>query len=74
MFLKYTHIENVDKRLYSDTNGSMTGILGHFKRESLKKRRKIVIKGLKIKIRIHTDDPQEYMLSINQHSLALQIW
>ena len=40
MFLK----ENVDKRLYSDTNGSMAGILGHFKRESLKKRRKIVMK------------------------------
>ena len=43
MLLK-ANTENVDKRLYSDTNGSMAGILGHFKRESLKKRRKIVMK------------------------------
>ena len=31
-----THTENVDKRLYSDTNVSMAGILGHFKREKEK--------------------------------------
>ena len=41
---KNTHTENVDKRLYSDTNGSKAGILGLFKWESLKKRRKIVMK------------------------------
>ena len=42
-YKKNAHTENVDKR-YSDTNRSMAGILGHFKRESLKKRRKIVMK------------------------------
>ena len=42
-YKKNAHTENVDKR-YSDTNRSMAGILGHFKRESLKKRRKFVMK------------------------------
>ena len=27
-----THIENVDKKHYSDTNGSMTGILGDLRK------------------------------------------
>ena len=44
MFLKKMHILKMLIKDYSDTNGSMAGILGHFKREPLKKRRKIVMK------------------------------
>ena len=54
--------------------GSMTGIHGQLKWESLKKRRKdnrliLLYKGLKGKARIPTDD----LIPRNQHSLAFQI-
>ena len=59
--------------------GSMTGILGQLKWESLKKRRKdsrlvLLYKGLKGKARIPTDDliPKNRRCR-NQHSLAFQI-
>ena len=59
--------------------GSMTGILGQLKWESLKKRRKdsrliLLYKGLKGKARILTDDliPKNRRCR-NQHSLAFQI-
>ena len=59
--------------------GSMAGILGQLKRESLKKRRKdnrliLLYKGLKGKARIPTDDliPKTRRGS-NQHSLAFQM-
>ena len=59
--------------------GSMTGILGQLKRESLKRRRKnsrliLLYKGLKGKARIPTDDliPKNRRCR-NQHSLAFQI-
>ena len=59
--------------------GSMTGILGQLKWESLKKRRKdsrliLLYKGLKGKARIPTDDliPKNRRCR-NQHSLVFQI-
>ena len=59
--------------------GSITGILGQLKWESLKKRRKdnrliLLYKGLKGKARIPTDDliPKTRRCR-NQHALAFQI-
>ena len=64
---------------YVFETGSMTGILGQLKWESLKKRRKdsrliLLYKGLKGKDRIPTDDliPKNRRCR-NQHSLAFQI-
>ena len=64
---------------YVFETGSITGILGQLKCESLKKRRKdsrfiLLCKGLKGKARIPTDDliPKN-MRCRNQHSLAFQI-
>ena len=64
---------------YVFETGSMTGILGQLKWESLKKRRKdirliLLYKGLKGKARIATDDliPKNRRCR-NQHSLAFQI-
>ena len=64
---------------YVFETGSMTGILGQLKWESLKKRRKdsrliLLYKGLKGKARIPTDDliPMNRHCR-NQHSLAFQI-
>ena len=64
---------------YVFETGSMTGILGQLKWESLKERRKdsrliLLYKGLKGKARIPTDDliPKNRR-SRNQHSLAFQI-
>ena len=64
---------------YVFETGSMTGILGQLKWESLKKRRKdssliLLYKGLKSKARIPTDDliPKNRRCR-NQHSLAFQI-
>ena len=64
---------------YDFETGSMTGILGQLKWESLKKRRKdsrliLLYKGLKGKARIPTDDliPKNRRCR-NQHSLAFQI-
>ena len=68
-------------RNYVYETGSMTGILGQLKWESLKKRRKdntcrliLLYKGLKGKARIPTDDliPKTWRVR-NQHSLAFQI-
>ena len=66
-------------RNYVYETGSMTGILGQLKWESLKKRRKdnrliLLYKGLKGKARIPTDDLiPKTRLGRNQHSLAFQI-
>ena len=64
---------------YVFETGSITGILGQLKWESLKKRRKdsrliLLYKGLKGKARIPTDDliPKNRRCR-NQHSLAFQI-
>ena len=64
---------------YVFETGSMTGILGQLKWESLKKRRNdsrliLLYKGLKGKARIPTDDliPKNRHCR-NQHSLAFQI-
>ena len=64
---------------YVFETGSMTGILGQLKWESLKKRRKdsrliLLYKGLKGKARIPTDDliPKNSRCR-NQHSMAFQI-
>ena len=64
---------------YVFETGSMTGIFGQLKWESLKKRRKdsrliLLYKGLKGKARIPTDDliPKNRRCR-NQHSLAFQI-
>ena len=66
-------------RNYIFETGSMTGILGQLKWETLKKRRKdsrliLLYKGLKGKARIPTDDliPKNRRCR-NQHSLAFQI-
>ena len=66
-------------RNYVYETGSLTGILGQLKWESLKKRRKdnrliLLYKGLKGKARIPTDDliPKTRRDS-NQHSFAFQI-
>ena len=64
---------------YVFETGSMTGILGQLKWESLKKRRKdsrliLLYKGLKGKTRIPTDDLiPENRHCRNQHTLAFQI-
>ena len=64
---------------YVFETGSMTGILGQLKWESLKKRRKncrliLLYKGLKGKARIPTDDLiLKNRHCRNQHSLAFQI-
>ena len=64
---------------YVYETGSMTGILGQLKLESLKKRRKdnrpiLLYKGLKGKARIPTDDLiPNARCGRNQHSLAFQI-
>ena len=66
-------------RNYVYETGSMTGILGQLKWESLKKRRKdnrliLLYKGLKGKARIPTDDLiPKTRRDRNQHSLAFQI-
>ena len=66
-------------RNYIYETGSMTGILGQLKWESLKKRRKdnrliMLYKGLKGKARIPTDDLiPKTRRGRNQHSLAFQI-
>ena len=66
-------------RNYVFETGSMTGILGQLKWESLKKRRKdnrliLLYKGLKGKARIPTDDLiPKTRLGMNQHSLAFRI-
>ena len=66
-------------RNYVYETGSMTGILGQLKWESLKKRRKdnrliLLYKGLKGKARIPTDDLiSKSRRGRNQHSLAFQI-
>ena len=64
---------------YVFETGSMTGILGQLKWESLKKKREdsrliLLYKGLKGKARIPTDDfiPKNRRCR-NQHSLAFQI-
>ena len=67
-----------DQKLCFET-GSMTGILGQLKWESLKKRRKdnrliLLYKGLKGKARIPTDDLiPKTRRGRNQHSLVFQI-
>ena len=62
---------------YIFETGSMTGILGQLKWESLKKRKKdsrLLYKGLKGKARIDTDDLiQKNRCCRNQHSVAFQI-
>ena len=68
-------------RNYVYETGSMTGILGQLKWESLKKRRKdnrliviLLYKGLKGKARIPTDNLiPKTRRGRNQHSLAFQI-
>ena len=66
-------------RNYVHETGSMTGILGQLKLESLKKRRKddrliLLYKGLKGKVRIPIDDLlPKTRCGRNQHSLAFQI-
>ena len=66
-------------RKYDYETGSMTGILGQLKWESLKKRRKdnrliLLYKGLKGKAKIPTDDLiPKTRRGRNQHSLAFQI-
>ena len=66
-------------RNYVYETGSMTGILGQLKWESLKERRKdnrliLLYKGLKGKARIPTDDLiPKTRRGRNQHSLAFQI-
>ena len=66
-------------RIYVYETGSMTGILGQLKWESLKKRRKdnrliLLYKGLKGKARIPTDDLiPKTRRGRNQQSLAFQI-
>ena len=66
-------------RNYVYETGSMTGILGQSKWESLKKRRKdnrliLLCKGLKGKARLPTDDLiPKTRRDRNQHSLAFQI-
>ena len=66
-------------RNYVYETGSMTGILGQLKWESLKKRRKdnrliLLYKGLKGKARIPTDHlTPKTRRGRNQHSLAFQI-
>ena len=67
-------------RNYVYETGSMTGILGQLKWESLKKRRKdnrliiLLYKGLKGKARVPTDDLiPKTRRGRNQHSLAFQI-
>ena len=78
-------LENVQKRAarfvtgnYNYETGSMTGILGQLKWESLKKRRKdnrliLLFKGLKGKASVPTDDliPKTRRCR-NQHSMAFQ--
>ena len=65
-------------RNYNYETGSITGILGHLKWESLKKRRKdnrliLLYKGLRGKASVPTDDliPQTWRCR-NQHSMAFQ--
>ena len=66
-------------RHYAYETGSMTGILGQLKWESLKKRRKdnrliLLYKGLKSKAMIPTDDLiPKTRRGRNQHSLAFQM-
>ena len=66
-------------RNYVYETGSMTGILGQLKWESLKKRRKdnrliLLYKGLKGKARMPTDDHiPKTRRGRNQHPLAFQI-
>ena len=66
-------------RNYDYETGSMTGILGQLKWESLKKRRKdnrfiLLYKGLKGNAKIPTDDLiPKTRRGRNQHSLAFQI-
>ena len=73
------HAARFVTRSYVYETGSMTGILGQLKWESLKKRRKdnrliLLYKGLKGKARIPTDDLiPKTMRGRNQHSLAFQI-
>ena len=81
--LPQEELENVQKRTarfvtgnYSYETGSMTGILGHLKWESLKKRRKdnrliLLYKGLKGNASVPTDDLiPKTRHARNQHSMA----
>ena len=77
-------LERVQKRAarfvtgnYNYETGSMTGILGQLKWESLKKRRIdnrliLLYKGLKGKASVPTDDLIIKTRSRNQHSMAFQ--
>ena len=73
------HAARFVTRNYVSETGSMNGILGQLKWESLKERRKdnrliLLYKGLKGKARIPTDDLiPKTRRSRNQHSLAFQI-
>ena len=64
---------------YNFETGSMTGILGHLKWESLKKRRRdsiliLLYKGLKGKASILTDDLIPLVRRCrNDHSMAYQV-
>ena len=71
-----THVTRFVRRNYVFETGSMTGIVGQLKWESLKKRRKdnrliLLYEGLKGKARIPTDDliPKTSGCR-NQHSMA----
>ena len=80
---KFEKVQNHGARFvtrnYVYETGSMTGILGQLKWESLKKRRKdnrliLLYKGLKGEARIPTDDLiPKTRRGRNQHSLAFQI-
>ena len=73
------HAARFVTRNYVYETGSMTGILGQLKWESLKKRRKanrliLLYKGLKGKARIPTNDLiPKVRLCRNQHSMAFQV-
>ena len=75
----HNHAATFVTRNYVYETGSMTGILGQLKWESLKKRRKdnrliLLYKGMKGKARIPTDDLiPKTRRARNQHSLAFQI-
>ena len=79
MGLSYQNVRKIVTINYVYETGSMTGILGQLKLESLKKRRKnnrliLLFKGLKGKARIPTDDLiPKVRRCRNQHSMAFQI-
>ena len=76
--LVFCHLGFWSGNLLPLETGSMTGILGQLKWESLKKRRKdsrliLLYKGLKGQARIPTDDLIPNRRCRNQHSLTFQI-